>query len=331
MKALVYVGTQEIVYRDEPTPEAPKPEELLLKIDACGLCGSDMHAYHGLDARRVPPLILGHEATGVIQNGPRTGERVIVNPLITCGSCFDCISGRGNLCVSRELVGMRLAGAFAEQIVVPEKNVLTMPTDMNTTLASLTEPAAVSLHCVLMAERVLSRPISEARALVLGAGAIGVFAALVLQSKGCKEVYVGDTNALRRQTAEKNNFGHIYDPLSAEPEAGSFDVVIDAVGSGKTREASSRLVRAGGVICHAGLQDQAEGLDTRRLTLQEVTFIGNYCYTVADLQATIDAIYTGKLGKLDWIEERPLSAGASAFADVHNGSTPSPKIVLLPD
>ena len=68
MKALVYVGTQEIVYRDEPTPEAPKPGELLLKIDACGLCGSDMHAYHGLDARRVPPLILGHEATGVIQN-----------------------------------------------------------------------------------------------------------------------------------------------------------------------------------------------------------------------------------------------------------------------
>ena len=121
MKALVYVGTQEIVYRDEPTPEAPKPGELLLKIDACGLCGSDMHAYHGLDARRVPPLILGHEATGVIQNGPRTGERVIVNPLITCGSCFDCISGRGNLCVSRELVGMRLAGAFAEQIVVPGK------------------------------------------------------------------------------------------------------------------------------------------------------------------------------------------------------------------
>lgn len=331
MKALVYVGTEEVEFRDEQAPGDPQEQEVLLNIDACGLCGSDMHAYHGLDARRVPPLILGHEATGVVQNGPRTGERVIVNPLITCGTCIDCVSGRSNLCAGRELVGMRLPGAFAQQIVVPESNVLAMPADMNITHASLTEPAAVSLHCVLMAERVLSRPVSEARTLVIGAGAIGVLAALVLQSKGCKEVYLGDTNELRRKTAEKHNFGHVYNPLANEPEAGSFDVVIDAVGSGKTREACTRLVRAGGVICHAGLQDQTEGLDTRRLTLQEITFIGNYCYTVADLRATIDAIYTGKLGKLDWIEERPLSAGASAFADVHNGTTPSPKIVLFPD
>lgn len=331
MKALVYVGTQEVEYRDEPAPDDPLDGEVLLNIDACGLCGSDMHAYHGLDARRVPPLILGHEATGVVQNGPRSGERVIVNPLITCGTCIDCVGGHSNLCAARELVGMRLAGAFAQQIVVPEKNVLVMPADMNITHASLTEPTAVSLHCVLMAERVLHRPISEARALVIGAGAIGVLAALVLQSKGCKEVTLGDTNALRRRTAEKHDFGNVYDPLSAEPEAGSFDVVIDAVGSGRTREACSRLVRAGGVICHAGLQDQTDGLDTRRLTLQEITFIGNYCYTVADLNAAIDSLYAGKLGKLDWIEERPLADGASAFADVHNGSTPSPKIVLFPD
>lgn len=331
MKALVYVGTEKVEYRDEAAPAEPRDHEVLLNIDACGLCGSDMHAYHGLDSRRVPPLILGHEATGVIQNGTRAGERVIVNPLITCGVCFDCVSGRSNLCASRELVGMRLAGAFAQQIVVPEKNTLSMPADMDITHASLTEPAAVSLHCVLMAERVLGRPVSEARALVIGGGAIGALAALVLQSKGCTDVYLGDTNELRRNTAAKYDFGHVYDPLTAEPQAGSFDLVIDAVGSGKTRAACSRLVRAGGVICHAGLQDQQDGLDTRRLTLQEVTFIGNYCYTVADLMATVDAIYAGKLGKLDWIEQRPLSAGGSAFADVHSGASASPKIVLFPE
>lgn len=330
MKALVYVGTESIEYRDEPAPIEPDGRQVLLNIDACGLCGSDMHAYHGLDSRRVPPLILGHEATGVIQNGPRTGERVIVNPLITCGTCFDCVSGRSNLCAQRELVGMRLAGAFAQQIVVPEKNVLSMPADMNATHASLTEPAAVSLHSVLLAERVMGRPVSEARTLVIGAGAIGVLSALVLQSKGCRDVYLGDTNELRRSTAEKYNFGHVYNPIAGEPTAGSFDLVIDAVGSGKTRAACSRLVRAGGVICHVGLQDQEDGLDTRRLTLQEVTFIGNYCYTGADLMATIEAIYSGKLGKLDWIEERPLSEGAGAFADVHSGRSASPKIVLFP-
>jgi 2-desacetyl-2-hydroxyethyl bacteriochlorophyllide A dehydrogenase len=330
MKALVYTGTEEVIYRDEPTPDAPANGDVLLDIDACGLCGSDMHAYHGLDARRVPPLILGHEAVGVVQNGPRSGERVIVNPLITCGRCVDCLGGRSNLCAERELIGMRLAGAFAEYVVVPESNLLPMPADMNIVEASLTEPAAVSLHSVAVAEKVLHRPISECRALVLGAGAIGVLAALVLQSKGCAEVYLGDTNALRRQTAEQHNFGHVYDPLSAEPAAGSFDLVIDAVGSGRTREAACRLIRPGGVICHAGLQDDGAGLDTRRLTLQEVTFIGNYCYTVVDLLGSIDAINNGRLGNLEWIEQRPLSDGASAFADVHNGSSSAPKIVLLP-
>ena len=124
MKALVYTGTEEVIYRDEPRPADPAEGQVLLDIDACGLCGSDMHAYHGLDSRRIPPLILGHEAVGVVQNGSRSGEHVIVNPLISCGTCADCIAGRTNLCADRELVGMRLAGAFAEHVVVPERNLL---------------------------------------------------------------------------------------------------------------------------------------------------------------------------------------------------------------
>jgi len=84
MKALVYTGTQEVVFRDEPDPAPASGSDVLLSVDACGLCGSDMHAYHGLDARRVPPLILGHEVTGVIQSGDRKGERAIVNPLLFC-------------------------------------------------------------------------------------------------------------------------------------------------------------------------------------------------------------------------------------------------------
>ncbi len=329
MKALVYTDTEEVVFRDEPDP-VPEAGNVLLSVDACGLCGSDMHAYHGLDARRVPPLILGHEVTGIVQNGPRRGERVIVNPLLSCGQCDDCVGGRAHLCASRELIGMRLAGAFAEYVVVPENSLLTVPEDMQVAHASLTEPTAVSLHSIMTAERVLNRPVSEARAVVIGAGAIGVLAALLLQSKGCREVYIGDTGELRRQTAEKNGFGHVYDPLSSEPQAGSFDLVIDAVGSGRTREASSRLARPGGVICHIGLQDDAPGLDTRRLTLQEITFIGNYCYTMSDMLAARDAIHSGKLGDLQWLEHRPMSDGASAFADVHNGVAAAPKIVLFP-
>jgi threonine dehydrogenase-like Zn-dependent dehydrogenase len=330
MKALVYIGTEKVVYRDEPDPGQVADGQLLLKVDACGLCGSDMHAYHGLDARRVPPLVLGHEACGVIQNGPRQGERIIVNPLITCGKCADCLSGRSNLCTKRELLGMRLAGAFADQVVLPEENALKMPESMDPVVASLTEPAAVAVHSVALAERVLHRPISEARAVVLGAGAIGVLIALVLQSKGVNEVFLGDTNELRRQTADKHGFGNTYNPLDSEPAAGTFDLVFDAVGAGPTRAASCRLVRPGGVICHAGLQDDAAGLDTRTITLQEVTFVGNYCYTVADLLAAVDLLAHDKLGPLDWVEQRPLADGASAFSDIHHGKSASPKIVLMP-
>jgi len=323
MKALVYTGTEEVMYREEPDPVPSDSGDVLLSVDACGLCGSDMHAYHGLDARRVPPLILGHEVTGVIQSGEREGERVIVNPLMSCGICYDCTSGRAHLCAKRELIGMRLAGAFADYVVVAENSLIEMPDDMPIDHASLTEPTAVSLHSINMAERALHRPVSEARTLVIGAGAIGVLAALLLQSKGCSDVYVGDTGELRRQTAEKYAFGNVYNPLA--------DLVIDAVGSGKTRAAASRLARAGGVICHIGLQDDEPGLDTRRITLQEITVIGNYCYTTADMIAARDAIYSGKIGKLEWLEHRSLADGASAFADVHKGVAAAPKIVLFPE
>ncbi len=330
MKALVYTGTHEVVYRDEPDPVAESSAMALVKIDACGLCGSDMHAYHGHDARRVPPLILGHEATGVVTSGSRSGERVILNPLITCGSCEFCLAGVGNLCSQRELIGMRMAGAFAEQVLIPERNLMPLPAGMDAGDASLTEPTAVSLHSVRLAERVLQRPVSESRAVIIGAGAIGVLAALVLASKGCDDIFIGDTNALRRSTAEQNNWGNVYDPVATEPAADSFDLVIDAVGSGHTRKSASRLVKPGGVICHAGLQDEQPGLDTRKITLQEITVIGNYTYTVPDLYAATRALQSGKLGGLDWVERRALSEGAGAFADVHNGTSPSPKIILFP-
>jgi len=330
MKALVYTGTEQVEYRDEPDPHPPAEGEVLIAIDACGLCGSDMHAYHGHDARRVPPLILGHEAVGVVASGDRSGERVVVNPLICCGQCMDCLNGRSNLCAKRELIGMRKAGAFAEQVVVPSSNIVGMPADLGAVEASLTEPTAVSLHAIHKAERLLDRPVSEARVCIIGAGAIGVLAALLLKHKGCGDIYLGDTNPRRRATAEKHNFGNVYDPLSSAPASAAFDLVIDAVGSGKTRAAASALARPGGVICHAGLQDDSTGLDTRRLTLQEITFVGLYTYTVADIVASLNIIHRGQLGSLDWIEQRPLAEGASAFADIHTGRSAAPKIVFIP-
>ncbi|HUV21599.1 MAG TPA: alcohol dehydrogenase catalytic domain-containing protein [Gammaproteobacteria bacterium] len=330
MKALVYTDTLELQYRDEPEPSVGDGEALV-KIEAIGICGSDMHAYHGHDARRVPPLILGHEAVGVVQTGSHRDKRVVLNPLITCGHCNHCLGGRSNLCAERELIGMRRAGAFADYISIPEGNLLDIPADMDSITASLTEPAATSLHAIYLAEQALYRPVSECNALILGAGSIGVFAALMLKHKGCGSIFLGDTNALRRATAEAANCGTVYDPLGDElPPQASFDLVIDAVGSGRSRAAASALVAAGGVISHVGLLDNEPGLDTRRLTLDEIAFLGNYTYSVIDLRAAIGLLYCRALGDLAWVESRSLANGAQAFRDIHEGNAAAAKIVLTP-
>ena len=329
MKALVYTATKEVVYRDEADP-VPAPGEALVRIDAVGICGSDMHAYLGHDPRRVPPLILGHEAAGTVVAGTRAGQRAVLNPLIACGRCDACLGGRSNLCAERDLIGMYRPGAFAEHIAIPERNLIAIPDGMDAAHAALTEPAATALHAVNLAARAAWRPLSEARALVLGAGSVGLFAALVLRDQGCRAVTLAETNAARRATAEGAAAGEVIDPLASPPEASAFELVVDAVGSGATRASASAAVRAGGTIVHIGLMDGDAGLDVRRATLQEVTFIGTYTYTPLDLRVTLAKLHAGDLGSLDWVEQRPLDDGAAAFEDLLHGRSAAPKIVLRP-
>ncbi|NKB63680.1 MAG: alcohol dehydrogenase catalytic domain-containing protein [Gammaproteobacteria bacterium] len=320
MKALVYTSPMELEYRDEPDP-MPEPGEALIRVEASGICGSDMHAYYGHDERRPAPLILGHEVSGEVVSGSRKGQRVVVNPLVTCGQCDDCLSGHTNLCRSRQIISMQpRQGAFSELLRMPERNLVSIPDDMS------------YAHAVLEGERLGRKPMADSRVLVLGGGAIGISVALILYSHGCRNICLGETNPLRRRTVERTGSCEVYDPLNdAAPEADSWDVVIDAVGGAPTRESASKAVKPGGVVVHIGLMDNNGGLDVRKFTLQEVTFIGCYTYTMVDVRATVNALYSGALGSLDWIEQRPLSEGAAAFSDLAAGNTPAAKIVLIPN
>jgi 2-desacetyl-2-hydroxyethyl bacteriochlorophyllide A dehydrogenase len=330
MKALVYTKPNEIVYRDEPEP-IPGSGEVLVKVGSTGICGSDMHAYHGHDPRRVPPLILGHELAGRVASGALKGERVVINPLLTCGACEACEGGRSNLCPSRELIGMRLAGAYCEYVRIPERNLVPIPDTLDIVHAALTEPAACAVHTLNVARMHSPRPLAELRTLVLGGGAIGMLSALLITHYGCKRVTVAETNQLRRRTVADTVGCTIHDPLS-DPEipADSFDLVIDAVGGGITRAMGSRAVAPGGVFAHIGLMDSKEGLDIRKITLQEVSLIGIYTYTRQDFRATVAALAGGMFGNLDWVETRPLADGARAFDDLDKGKIPAAKIVLVP-
>lgn len=329
MKALVYTAPNEVVYRDEPDA-AHAPGEVLIRVEAVGICGSDMHAYHGRDPRRNPPLILGHELAGIIVEGPGAGRHVTVNPLITCGACDYCRQGRDNLCANRTMIGMTRAGAFAEFVSTAAASVIELPEGMDARQAALTEPAATALHALHLAARALARPLAEGRALVLGGGAIGMLATLLLEHQGVRDVTVGEVNALRRRSLAEATRANVYDPSATSPDENAFDLVIDAVGAKATRNAALAGVKPGGVVMHVGLADWASEIDMRKLTLAEITLIGTYTYATADLRAAARALHDGAMGDLAWVEERRLADGAAAFRDLHEGRTKAAKIVLRP-
>ncbi len=331
MKALVYLSAEELELRDVADAE-PAADEVVVAVAAAGICGSDMHAFLGHDERRPGPLILGHEAAGTVVAGPLSGRRVTINPLVTCGRCEACVEGRANLCPDRQIISMPpREGAFATHVAIPVRNVTPVPDHVPAEKAALAEPLACGWHAVGLAERALNRPLAAARCLVLGGGAIGLGAALILASRGAGDIWVADTNAERRAVVERSGPFSVFDPTGGPaPDPGSFDLVVDGVGIAPTRAQASASAKPGGVVVHIGLGEATGGLDIRRMTLQEITFIGTYTYTPIDFQQTAQAIFDGRLGALDWIEERPLEEGPHAFAAIHAGQVAAPKTILRP-
>jgi threonine dehydrogenase-like Zn-dependent dehydrogenase len=151
-----------------------------------------------------------------------------------------------------------------------------------------------------------------------------------LKHYGSAELVVAETNSLRRRSIETHTRAETYDPRATHVEENGFDYVIDAVGSKITREAALKAIRPGGVVMHIGLQDWASEIDMRKLTLAEITLLGTYTYTTADLRATVKRLNEGAFGDLSWVVAMPLAEGARAFAELHNGSQASAKVVLIP-
>jgi len=232
------------------------------------------------------------------------------------------------------MIGMTRAGGFAEFMTTAAASVIDIPQDMTEVAAAVTEPAATALHAINVAMRSLTRPLPECRTLVIGGGAIGMLTALLLRSYGCCEVCVGETNSLRRDSLRIAAGATVFDPMapgrSGVPDDNSMDLVIDAVGGKATRNAALAAVKPGGVVMHIGLMDWASEIDMRKLTLSEITLIGTYTYTTADLRATVQALYRGAFGDLAWVEERALEDGAAAFAAIDQGRAAAAKIVLRP-
>lgn len=332
MRALVYTDVEELTYQNRPLPASVEGEHLV-RIMASGICGSDMHAFLGHDARRPAPLTLGHEAAGVVVGGKLEGRRVTINPLVACQTCDDCKSKRENICVNRQIISMPpREGAFADFVSMPERNLITVPDQVDLKKAALAEPIACGWHGVRLARSTLGGSLAGMKCVVIGGGAIGVGAALSLRAQGATDITLIEPNDLRRETLADVEGFEVCAPGAANmPEDSSADCVIDGVGYSATRAAASALARPGGVIAHIGLGEATGGLDIRRMTLQEITFIGTYTYTAQDFVETTEAIFDGRLGALNWIETRALADGQEAFTDIRAGRVAAPKIVLLPE
>ena len=333
MHALVYTGTQELVYREEKNPKIINGESIV-KVSASGICGSDMHAYHGKDNRRIPPLILGHEISGTIDKGKFAGKKVILNPLITCGKCNYCKNGREHLCGKRIILGMNKPierqGGFAEYVSIPDQNIYELPKTLEIKEAPIAEPTAVALHAVELGEKKIYESLKNSKALVIGGGAIGLLSGLILSKvKNCKEIVIVDPNEKRLGECSKYLDADAVKPDSKSIISDNFDIVFDTVGMEVTRQQAIKAVKPGGIIIHIGLTQPSGSFDFRKATLQEVTFIGTYCYTNKDFEKTLDILANKKIGILGWIEYRKLKDGFGAFKDIHNGTCIAPKIILL--
>ena len=331
MKALVYTGEKKLIYQDYSDPIKKKDEEII-KINSVGICGSDMHAFLGHDERRPSPLILGHEPSGIIVGGENDGKKVTINPLVTCGHCRFCISSRDNLCLTRQIISMPpREGAFAEYVSIPKQNLISVPDDVSLENACLTEPLACGWHASKVAKKIMNLNLKELNCLVIGGVAIGIGAALSLLLHGAENIFLAETNEIRHNKIKKTCNVQVFNPEKKIPfEEGSIDLVIDGVGIVKTREMSSKYISPGGLIVHIGLGQPKEGLDIRRMTLQEITFVGTYTYTSSDFKETADKIFNNEFGNLDWVDIRPLKDGQACFEEILEGKTLFPKIILKP-
>ena len=334
MQALVYTGTNKIDFREEKDPIA-KPGESIIKVKASGICGSDMHAYHGNDERRIPPLILGHEVSGTSLDGKFKNKDVVINPLISCENCDYCKNESEHLCPERTMIGMstpiKREGGLAELVSVPEKNIFEVPEKLSIKEAALAEPAAVALHAVLLAEQKLKKPLSECKILIQGAGAIGLLCGLVLnKEKKTTNIIMSDPNKKRLDECSKYLKANFVSPNDKSIKANNFDLILESVGLEATRHQAIKSIAPGGTILHIGLTQPSGTFDFKKLTIQEVTLVGTYCYTNNDFQKTLEILKEKRLGDLGWIEFRDLKKGSEAFQEIHNGSCVAPKIILTP-
>jgi len=318
MKAAVWYGGKDIRIEDLPTPKI-KDDEVLVRVKAVSICGSDLHAYMGVSKRRIPPLVMGHEFSGEIVKLGRTvkglkeGERVVLEPVLSCGKCALCQRGRSNICENIRLVGLHLSGAFSEYVPIPASKCHTLPDAVSFEEASLVEPLAVAVHAVNFASLEKDEDIG-----ILGSGAVGLMTLQVVNNIGAEKLFAIDTLEYRLDLAKKLGATTTInakkeDPVKEVLAHGGANTVFEAVGHQKTVQQALSMVKKGGKVVIIGMLEATMELGMLDVTVKEIEIKGSYGYTSNDFKQALTLIAKGK------VEVKPLITHVLPLHDIVKG------------
>jgi len=342
MKVLLLSEYKKLEITDLPVP-VPGPHELLVKVAACGICGSDVHGYDGSSGRRIPPIVMGHEAAGVVARvgegvkNIKEGDRVTFDSTIYCGECAFCNRDEMNLCDNRQVLGVscgdyRRAGAFAEFVVLPARIAYPLPDNLSFPEAALLEAVAVALHAVSLV------PVAQDdTALVVGAGTIGLLVQQALKAAGCSRVFVTDLDETRLALSQKLGATAV---LPSGPElvqkvlqltgGTGVDVVIEAVGNTPAIRTSIDSVRKGGSIVLVGNITPEVTIHLQKVVSRQIRLQGS-CASAGEYPRAIELTSQGSINVKPLITAiAPLGDGPQWFERLYAHEPNLMKVVLEP-
>jgi L-iditol 2-dehydrogenase len=342
MRALLLSEYKKLEIRDLPVP-VPSSDELLVKVAACGICGSDVHGYDGSSGRRIPPIVMGHEAAGVVERvgtgveNFRVGDRVTFDSTIYCGECAFCHRGEVNLCDNRQVLGVscgdyRRAGAFAEFVVLPARIAYHLPANLSFAEAALLEAVSVALHAISLV------PISpNSSALVVGAGTIGLLLQQGLRAAGCSRVFVTDLDETRLALSKRlgatetlRSGRELVENVLQLTGAIGADVVLEAVGNTPAIRTSIDCVRKGGNIVLVGNITPEVTIHLQKVVSRQIRLQGS-CASAGEYPRAIELMSKGAIDVKPLITAvAPLRDGPAWFERLYAHEPNLMKVVLEP-
>ena len=343
MKALLLSSYNQLEVKNLPKP-IPGPDEILIQVAACGICGSDVHGFDGSTGRRIPPIVMGHEAAGIVASVGsdviyfKLGDRVTFDSTVYCGRCEYCLKGDVNLCNKRQVIGVsckefRREGAFAEFIAVPERIVYRLPDSFSFAEAAMLEAVSVALHGIAVTEMRGGESV-----LVIGAGMIGLLLLQAARAAGSSRIFVADVDATRLALAAKlgadltilASGDALTEEILRETGDNGVDVVLEAVGREETVVAAIDCSRKGGTVTLVGNISPHIRLPLQKVVSRQIRLQGS-CASAGEYPQAIELIASGKI-KVDSLitAVEPLTEGPAWFERLHAREPNLMKIVLDP-